>query len=47
MGKESFDKIWYRMGVFLLNKLNVFLGIPVKVNISGKRIDRRRILPEP
>ena len=22
------------MGVFLLNKLNVFLGIPVKVNIA-------------
>ena len=34
IGNESFDQNWYIMGVFLLNKLNVFLGIPVKVNIA-------------
>ncbi len=34
IGKDSFDQKSYIMGVFLLNKLNVFLGMPVKVNIA-------------
>ncbi len=34
IGKESFDQNSYIMGVFLLYKLNVFLGTPVKVNFA-------------